>query len=346
MTKKKKTEIAELGEFGLIDHLTNSIKIKNKSTLKGVGDDSAVLEYKNKQIVISTDLLLEGIHFDLTYTPLKHLGYKAIAVNLSDIYAMNAHPKQITVSIGLSSKMSLEALDEFYSGIYLACDKYDIDLIGGDTSSSLTGFTISITAIGEGEKDKITYRSGAGVNDIICTSGDFGAAYMGLQLLEREKKVFEGNSQVQPDLASHDYLLEKILKPEPRRDVIELLKEIDVKPTSMIDVSDGISSEVLHICKQSGVGCRLFEDKIPIDATTSMLAEEMGINPMVAALNGGEDYEMLFTIAQSDYDKFIKANSPVKIYAIGHITERSKGSYLITNAGQEVKLSAQGWKHE
>ena len=346
MTKKKKTEIAELGEFGLIDHLTESITIKNISTIKGVGDDSAVLSYKNRQVVVSTDLLLEGIHFDLTYTPLKHLGYKAVAVNLSDIYAMNAHPKQITVSVGLSSKMSVEALDEFYSGIYLACDKYGVDVVGGDTSSSLTGFTISITAIGEGEKDRITYRSGAGVNDIICASGDFGAAYMGLQLLEREKKVFEGNPQVQPDLASHDYLLEKILKPEPRKDVIDLLKEIDVKPTSMIDVSDGISSEVLHICKQSGVGCRLYEDKIPVDATTSMLAEEMGINPMVAALNGGEDYEMLFTIAQSDYDKFIKASSPVKIFAIGHITEKSKGSYLITNAGQEVKLSAQGWKHE
>ncbi len=346
MTKKRHTEIAELGEFGLIDHLTKSIKIKNKSTVKGVGDDSAVLEYKNRQVVVSTDLLLEGIHFDLTYTPLKHLGYKAIAVNLSDIYAMNANPKQITVSIGISSKMSVEAIDQFYSGIYLACDKYGVDVVGGDTSSSLTGFTISITAIGEGEKDKITYRNGARINDIICASGDFGAAYMGLQLLEREKKVFDGNPQVQPDLASHDYLLEKILKPEPRKDVVELFKEIDVKPTSMIDVSDGISSDLLHICKQSGVGCRLFEDKIPIDTTTSVLAGEMGINPIVAALNGGEDYEMLFTIAQSDYDKFIEVNRPVKIYAIGHITEESKGSYLITNAGQEVELSAQGWKHK
>ena len=346
MAKKKHTEIAQLGEFGLIEHLTKSIKLKNKSTLKGVGDDSAILNYKNKQVVVSTDLLLEGIHFDLTYTPLKHLGYKAVAVNLSDIYAMNANPKQVTISIGLSSKMSVEAIDEFYSGVYLACDKYGVDVVGGDTSSSLTGFTISITAIGEGEKDMLTYRNGAEVNDIICVSGDFGAAYMGLQLLEREKKVFEGNPQVQPDLASHDYLLEKILKPEPRKDVIELLKKIDIKPTSMIDVSDGISSDLLHICKQSGVGCRLYEDKIPIDATTSMLAEEMGINPMVAALNGGEDYEMLFTITQSDYDKFIKADSPVKIYAIGHITEELKGSYLVTNGGQEVKLSAQGWKHE
>ncbi len=345
MAKTKHTDIAELGEFGLIDHLTKNIKLKNKSTVKGVGDDSAVLEYKNKQVVVSTDLLLEGIHFDLTYTPLKHLGYKAVVVNLSDIYAMNADPKQITVSIGLSSKMSVEALEEFYSGIYLACDKYDVDLVGGDTSSSLTGLTISITIIGEGEKDKLTYRSGAGVNDIICASGDFGAAYMGLQLLEREKTVFEGNPEVQPDFASHDYLLERILKPEPRKDVIDMLKEIDVKPTSMIDVSDGISSDLLHICKQSGVGCRLYEEKIPIDATTSMMAEEMGINPMVAALNGGEDYELLFTITQSDYDKFINANSDVKIYAIGHITEESKGSYLVTNGDQEVKLSAQGWKH-
>ncbi len=345
MTKKKSTEIAELGEFGLIDHLTKNIKIRNSSTLKGVGDDAAVLDYKKKQIVVTTDLLLEGIHFDLTYTPLKHLGYKSVTVNLSDVYAMNATPKQITVSIGISSKMSVEAVDEFYSGIYLACDKYGVDLVGGDTSSSLTGFTISITAIGEAEKESLTYRGGAGTNDIICASGDFGAAYMGLQLLEREKKVFEGNPNVQPDLASNDYLLEKFLKPESRRDVIELLKEIDVKPTSMIDVSDGISSELLHICKQSNVGCRLYEDKIPIDATTSMLAEEMGINHTVAALNGGEDYELLFTIAQSDYNKFAEANSPVKIYAVGHITEKSKGCYLITTSGQEVELLAQGWKH-
>ena len=345
MPGKKYTEIAELGEFGLIDHLTKNIKLKNKSTVKGVGDDAAVLHYGKKQVVVSTDLLLEGIHFDLTYTPLKHLGYKAVAINLSDIYAMNAYPKQITVSIGVGSRMSVEALDEFYSGIYLACEKYGVDPVGGDTSSSLTGFTISITAIGECDKNKLTYRNGAGVNDIICASGDFGAAYMGLQLLEREKKIFQSNPEVQPDLASHDYLLERILKPEPRKDVIDLLRKIDVKPTSMIDVSDGISSDLLHICKESGVGCRLYEEKIPVDATTSMLAEEMGINPLVAALNGGEDYELLFTIKQSDYDKFINASGNVNIYAIGHITEESKGCYIITGPGQEVKLTAQGWKH-
>ena len=345
MAKKKYTEIAELGEFGLIDHLTKNIKLRNKSTVKGVGDDSAVLKYGRKMVVVSTDLLLEGIHFDLTYTPLKHLGYKAVAVNLSDIFAMNAYPKQITVSIGVSSKMSVEALDEFYSGIYLACEKYGIDPVGGDTSASLTGFTISITAMGECEKDRLTYRNGAGVNDIICVSGDFGAAYMGLQLLEREKKIFQSNPVVQPDLSSHDYLLERILKPEPRKDIIDLLRNIDVQPTSMIDVSDGISSDLLHICKQSGVGCRVYEEKIPIDATTSMLAEEMGINPLVAALNGGEDYELMFTIKQSDYDKFISSNGDVNIYAIGYITEASKGNYLITGSGQEVELTAQGWKH-
>jgi len=345
MAKKKYTEIAELGEFGLIDHLTKNIKLRNKSTVKGVGDDSAVLKYGRKMVVVSTDLLLEGIHFDLTYTPLKHLGYKAVAVNLSDIFAMNAYPKQITVSIGVSSKMSVEALDEFYSGIYLACEKYGIDPVGGDTSASLTGFTISITAMGECEKDRLTYRNGAGVNDIICVSGDFGAAYMGLQLLEREKKIFQSNPVVQPDLSSHDYLLERILKPEPRKDIIDLLRNIDVQPTSMIDVSDGISSDLLHICKQSGVGCRVYEEKIPIDATTSMLAEEMGINPLVAALNGGEDYELMFTIKQSDYDKFISSNGDVNIYAIGYITEASKGNYLIPGSGQEVELTAQGWKH-
>ncbi|NPA35994.1 MAG: thiamine-phosphate kinase [Chlorobi bacterium] len=345
MADKKRTEIAELGEFGLIEHLTKNFKIKNESTKTAIGDDSAVLDYDNKQTLVSTDLLLEGIHFDLTYTPLKHLGYKAVAINLSDIYAMNAQPEQITVSIGVSSKMSVESLDEFYAGVHLACDKYGVDLAGGDTSASLTGFTISITALGTADPEKITYRSGAAPNDIICASGDFGAAYMGLQLLEREKKVFSTNPEVQPDLAGYDYLLERILKPEPRKDVIDLLNKLDVKPTSMIDVSDGISSDILHICKSSGVGCRIHEDKIPIDLKTSMLAEEMGINPIVAALNGGEDYEMLFTISQQDYDKFINANGGVNIYAIGYITEESKGYYLVTEAGQEIKLSAQGWKH-
>jgi thiamine-monophosphate kinase len=341
MAQKKHTEIGQLGEFGLIDHLTKNIKLQQESTLKGVGDDAAVMKYKD-QTVLSTDLLLEGIHFDLTYTPLKHLGYKAVAVNLSDIYAMNATPRQITVSIGISSKMSLEAVDELYAGIYLACERYEVDLVGGDTTSSLTGLTISVTAIGEGQEDTLTYRSGAGVNDVICVSGDLGAAYMGLQLLEREKKVFDGNPDVQPDLAGYDYLLERFLKPEPQKEVVEALQKIGVKPTSMIDVSDGLSSDLLHLCKQSDKGCRLYENKIPIDATTSMLAEEMGLNPTVAALNGGEDYELLFTIKLDDYQKFAEVEN-VKVYAIGHITESSKGKFLVTNADQEVELTAQGW---
>ncbi|TAJ14825.1 thiamine-phosphate kinase [Marinilabiliaceae bacterium JC017] len=344
MSKAKRTELGQLGEFGLIDHLTKSIKLKNASTLKGVGDDAAVLDYNKKQMVVTTDLLLEGIHFDLTYTPLKHLGYKAVVVNLSDVYAMNATPKQITVSLGISSKMSLEAMDQLYEGIYLACDKFGVDLIGGDTTTSLTGLTISVTALGEAEADKLTYRNQASVNDLICVSGDLGSAYMGLQLLEREKKVFAGNSEAQPDFAGYDYPLERQLKPEPRRDVVELLEKIGVKPTSMIDVSDGLSSDLLHICKQSDKGCRIYEDKIPIDHTTVSLSEEMNFNPMIAALNGGEDYELLFTISLADYEKF-KTDNDLKIYAIGHITEASKGCYLVTSSDQEVELKAQGWNH-
>ena len=342
MSTGNKTELGQLGEFGLIHHLTDKIKLKHQSTIKGVGDDAAVLDHNQKKTVVTTDLLLEGIHFDLTYTPLKHLGYKAVVVNVSDVYAMNACPKQITVSLGLSSKMSVEALDELYEGIYAACDYYNVDLVGGDTTSSLTGLTISVTAIGEADENKLTYRNGAQANDLICVSGDLGGAYMGLQLLEREKKVHADNPGVQPDLSGYDYILGRQLKPEARKEVTELLEKLDVVPTSMIDISDGLSSELLHICSQSKTGCRLYENKIPIDPTTSMLAEEMGINPIVTALNGGEDYELLFTIRQEDYEKF-KGVTDIPIYVVGHITDQSKGNYLVTNADQEVELQAQGW---
>lgn len=342
MSEVKKTEIGQLGEFGLIHHLTDNIKLKHATTLKGVGDDAAVIDFTNKKTVVTTDLLLEGIHFDLTYTPLKHLGYKSVVVNVSDVYAMNATPKQITVSLGLSSKMSVEALDELYEGIYAACDYYNVDLVGGDTTSSLTGLTISITALGEADADKLAYRNGAKPHDLICVSGDLGGAYMGLQLLEREKRVYADNPNVQPDLSGYDYILGRQLKPEARKEVTELLDRLNVVPTSMIDISDGLSSELLHICSQSKTGCRVYENKVPIDPTTALLAEEMGINPIVAALNGGEDYELLFTISQSDYEKFKDAGD-VNIYIIGHVTEESKGAYLVTNADQEVELQAQGW---
>lgn len=342
MSQDKKTEIGQLGEFGLIHHLTDNIKLKHDSSIKGVGDDAAVIDFTNKKTVVTTDLLLEGIHFDLTYTPLKHLGYKAVVVNVSDVYAMNAIPTQVTVSLGLSSKMSVEALDELYEGIYAACDFYNVDLVGGDTTSSLTGLTISVTALGEADADNLAYRNGAKPNDLICVSGDLGAAYMGLQLLEREKRVYSSNPELQPDLSGYDYLLSRQLKPEAQKHVVELLSKLEVVPTSMIDISDGLSSEMKHICSQSKVGCRIYEDKLPIDPTTSMLAEEMGLNPIVAALNGGEDYELLFTINQTDYEKFADLED-VKLYVVGHITEESKGSYLVTNADQEVELQAQGW---
>ena len=342
MSEVKKTELGQLGEFGLIGHLTDNIKLKHASSIKGVGDDAAVLDFSNKKTIVTTDLLLEGIHFDLTYTPLKHLGYKSVVVNVSDVYAMNAVPKQITVSLGLSSKMSVEALDELYEGIYAACDHYNVDLVGGDTTSSLTGLTISVTALGEGDEEKLTYRDGAMPSDLICVSGDLGGAYMGLQLLEREKRVYADSPEAQPDLSGYDYVLSRQLKPEARKEVIELLSKLDVVPTAMIDISDGLSSEIKHICKQSNTGCRIYENKIPVDPTTAMLAEEMGINPTVAALNGGEDYELLFTISQSDYEKFKEAGD-VNIYIVGHVTEETKGSYLVTNADQEVELQAQGW---
>lgn len=336
----KRTEIATLGEFGLIRHLTEKIELKNESTVKGVGDDAAVLDYKEKQVLVTTDLLLEGIHFDLTYVPLKHLGYKSAVVNFSDIYAMNGKPKQITVSLGISKRFSIEELEEFYSGLQLACDIYGVDIVGGDTSASLTGLCISITCIGEGEKEKIVTRSGAKDTDLVCVSGDLGAAYMGLQLLEREKRVFKGEKEFTPDFAGKEYLLERQLKPEARKDIIELLDKAGIVPTSMMDISDGLSSELLHISKQSNVGCRIYEDRIPIDYQTAAMAEQFNMNLSTAALNGGEDYELLFTVPLTAHDK-VSEMKGVKV--IGHITRPELGNYLVGRDGGEVELKAQGW---
>ena len=337
---KEKTNIENLGEFGLIDHLTKNIKLTRENTTKGVGDDAAVLDAKGKKVLVSTDMLLEGIHFDLAYTPLKHLGYKAVQVNLSDIYAMNGTATQITVSIGLSSKFPLEAIEELYEGIYLACDKYGIDIVGGDTTSSKQGLVISITSIGYADEKDIVYRNGAEEGDLICVSGDLGGAYVGLQLLEREKQIFLENPNIQPDLEGKDYIVERQLKPEARGDIIDLLKEIEVKPTSMIDVSDGLASEILHICKQSNKGCNLYEEKIPLDPMTFETAREFNLDPTVCALCGGEDYELLFTVKQADYDK-IKFKMDITI--IGYITEPAVGCNLITKGGVVHPLKAQGW---
>ncbi len=335
-----KTEIATLGEFGLIRHLTERIGLKNESSIKGVGDDAAILDYKNKQILVTTDLLLEGIHFDLTYVPLKHLGYKSAIVNFSDIYAMNGAPKQITVSLGISKRFSVEDLEEFYSGLQLACDIYGVDIVGGDTSASMTGLCISITCIGEGEKGKIVCRNGAKETDLICVSGDLGAAYMGLQLLEREKSVFKGEKDFTPDFSGKEYLLERQLKPEARKDIIEMLGKAGIVPTAMMDVSDGLSSELLHISKESQVGCRVYEDRIPIDYQTATMAEQFNMNLVTAALNGGEDYELLFTVPLTDHDKVSEMKG---IRVIGHITKLELGNYLVGRDGGEVELRAQGW---
>lgn len=337
-----RTEIATLGEFGLIRHLTEGIELKNKSSQYGVGDDAAVLSYPaDKEMLVTTDLLLEGVHFDLTYMPLKHLGYKSAVVNFSDIYAMNGTPRQITVSLGLSKRFSVEDMEELYAGIRLACEEYGVDIVGGDTSSSYTGLTISITCIGEGEKGKIVYRNGAKETDLICVSGDLGAAYMGLQLLEREKAVLKGGDKdLQPDFAGKEYLLERQLKPEARRDIIKKLAEEGIQPTSMIDVSDGLSSELLHICTQSKVGCRVYEEHIPIDYQTAVMAEEFNMNLTTCALNGGEDYELLFTVPIADHEK-VSEMEGVKL--IGHITRPELGCALITRDGQEFELKAQGW---
>ena len=336
----KSTQISDLGEFGLIDHLTHQFEIKNPTTIKGVGDDAAVLDFKNQQVVLTTDLLIEGVHFDLSYMPLKHLGYKAVVVNISDVCAMNATPTQITVSIAISNRFPLEALEEFYAGIKIACEKYGVDLIGGDTTSSTKGMLISITALGVLKAEEVVYRSGAKPNDLLVVSGDLGASYLGLQVLEREKQVFLVNPQSQPDLSNYDYLVERHLKPEARKDIIEMLKELDVKPTSMIDISDGLSSEILHICKQSNMGCKLYEDKIPLDQQVISTCEEFNINSTTVALSGGEDYELLFTVAQEDFDK-IKGNPSMTI--IGFMTEAKEGVNLITRANQQIELTAQGW---
>ena len=336
-----RTEIASLGEFGLIDRLTGGIELKNESSKYGVGDDAAVLSYPSeKQMLITTDLLLEGVHFDLTYVPLKHLGYKAAIVNFSDIYAMNGTPRQITVSLGLSKRFSVEDMDELYSGIRLACQQYNVDIVGGDTTSSLTGLTISITCIGDADKDKVVYRNGAKETDLICVSGDLGAAYMGLQLLEREKNVLKGEKDIQPDFSGKEYLLERQLKPEARKDIIEKLASANIVPTSMMDISDGLSSELMHICKQSNVGCRVYEEHIPIDYQTAAMAEQFNMNLVTAALNGGEDYELLFTVPLIDHDK-VSEMKGVKI--IGHITKPDLGNYLVGRDGGEVELKAQGW---
>lgn len=336
----ERTEIGSLGEFGLIDHLTRNNETLQAGTILSIGDDAAVIDQFGKQTVISNDLLLEGIHFDLMYTPLKHLGYKAVVVNLSDIYAMMATPTHITLGLGVSNRMSVEALDEFYEGVYAACEKYNVDLIGGDTSSSLKGFVISVTAIGEVVPDKFVTRSGAKKGDIVCVSGDLGAAYAGLQLLEREKRIFLENPGVQPDLQKKAYCVGRILKPEPRADIIAWLQEKEIMPTSMIDISDGLSSEILHIGKQSNVGCMLYEERIPMHAEMKELALEFNIDPTTCALSGGEDYELLFTIDQSDYEK-ITGNEQISV--IGHISDMAEGCVLLTKGGNRHNLKAQGW---
>ena len=337
-----RTEIATLGEFGLIRHLTEGIELKNESSRYGIGDDAAVLSYpEGREVLITTDLLLEGVHFDLTYVPLKHLGYKSAVVNFSDIYAMNGTPRQITVSLGVSKRFSVEDMEALYAGIRLACEEYGVDIVGGDTTSSLTGLTISITCIGDVEKGKAVYRKGAKETDLICVSGDLGAAYMGLQLLEREKIALRDSGEdVQPDFAGREYLLERQLKPEARRDIIDKLREADILPTAMMDISDGLSSELLHICTQSQVGCRIYEEHIPLDYQTAVMAEELNLNVTTCALNGGEDYELLFTVPIAEHEKVAEMEG-VKL--IGHITKQELGCALITRDGQEFELKAQGW---
>jgi thiamine-monophosphate kinase len=337
---QSRTSLSDIGEFKLIDHLTKNIKIHHKGTIKGVGDDCAIIENKNKQTLITTDLLIEGVHFDLSYMPLKHLGYKAVMVNLSDVYAMNGSVKQITVSIAVSNRFPLEALEELYAGIHLACNSYKVDLIGGDTTSSNKGLLISITAIGDADKNDVVCRSGAKPNDLLVVTGDLGAAYLGLQVLEREKQVFQANPNAQPELENYTYLVERQLKPEARKDIVKLLKDLEVKPTSMIDISDGLSSEILHICTQSKVGCNVYEDKIPLDQQVISTCEEFNMDSTTVALSGGEDYELLFTVSQNDFPK-IKGNPNFTV--IGHITEKKEGKHLITRGKQKIKIIAQGW---
>ena len=340
MQENNRTEISTLGEFGLIKHLTQNIKLQNPESKYGIGDDAAVLEFNNQQTLVTTDLLMEGVHFDLIYTPLKHLGYKAAIVNFSDIYAMNGTPKQITVSLAVSKRFCIEDLEQFYDGLELACQLHGVDIVGGDTTSSVTGLAISITCIGVAEKDQIIYRNGAKETDLICVSGDLGAAYMGLQLLEREQAVFNGEEEVNPDFSGKEYLLERQLKPEARKDIIETLIKKNIHPTAMMDISDGLSSELMHICTQSNVGCRVYEERIPIDYQTAVMAEELNMNVTTCALNGGEDYELLFTVPLTEHEK---VSSIEGIKVIGHITKPELGCGLITRDGQEFELKAQGW---
>ena len=340
MQETIRTEISTIGEFGLIKRLTEQIQLQNPESKYGVGDDAAVLEFGNQQTLVTTDLLMEGVHFDLVYTPLKHLGYKSAIVNFSDIYAMNGTPKQITVSLAVSKRFCIEDLEQFYEGLKLACQVHGVDIVGGDTTSSVTGLAISITCIGTANKEQIVYRNGAKETDLICVSGDLGAAYMGLQLLEREKAVFEGQTEVNPDFSGKEYLLERQLKPEARKDIIEALAKAGIHPTAMIDISDGLSSELMHICTQSHTGCRVYEDRIPIDYQTAVMAEELNMNVTTCALNGGEDYELLFTVPLTEHEK-VSAMKGIKV--IGHITKPELGCGLITRDGQEFELKAQGW---
>lgn len=342
MSSEARTEIGTLGEFGLIEHLTRNIEIQNASTILGVGDDAAVIDHFGKQTVISTDLLIEGVHFDLAYTPLKHLGYKSVVVNCSDLYAMNAVPTQITLSLGFSNRFSLEALDEFYEGVYAACEKYGVDLVGGDTSTSQKGFIISVTAIGELSPDQFVKRSTARNGDLICVSGHLGSAYVGLLFLEREKRIFMESPGVQPDLEGESYVIGKLLKPEARKDIIEFFTREEITPTAMIDVSDGLSSDLLHICNDSALGCVLYEEKIPVADEMKKAAFKFEIDPTACALSGGEDYELLFTIPQSDYDKLV-LNEEISV--IGYMTEADQGSHIITKGGGKYPITAQGWNH-
>ncbi len=347
----ERTEISKLGEFGLIRHLSKDITPKNDSTEKGIGDDCAVLHYPDSQVLVTSDMLMEGVHFDLTYVPLKHLGYKAAIENISDICAMNGTPQQMIVDLAIGSRFCVENIEELYAGIRLACDRYGVDIVGGDTTSSFTGLSIAITCIGSGKRDEIVYRNGAKENNLVCVSGNLGAAYMGLQLLEREKKIFQEQTKTaknvearvaiqQPDFSGREYLLERQLKPEARRDILESLRKAGVKPTAMIDISDGLSSELLHICEQSNVGCRVYEERIPIDYQTASLAEEFHMNPLTAALNGGEDYELLFTVPLEDYEK---VSAVEDVHVIGNITAAGAGKTLVTRDGAEFELKAQGW---
>ncbi|ANI89940.1 thiamine-phosphate kinase [Arachidicoccus ginsenosidimutans] len=338
---ENRTEISSLGEFGLIEHLTKNFEIYNASTIETVGDDAAVIDHFGKQTVVTTDLLIEGVHFDLMYTPLKHLGYKSVVVNLSDVYAMFAQPTQITVSIGVSNRFSVEALTEFYEGVYAACEKYQVDLIGGDTSASQKGFVISVTALGEVAPNKYVKRNTAQKGDLICVSGEVGGAFLGLTLLEREKKIYLENPKVQPDLEGEDYIVGRILKPEARKDIIDFFEKNEIVPTSMMDVSDGVSSEVLHICKQSNVGCKIYEDKLPINEAARQAAFKFGLDPTVCALNGGEDYELIFTLKQEDYDK-ITLNEEIAV--IGYVTDVEEGCKFLTKGGNTFDITAQGWK--